>query len=96
MVRRCVNDTPEYQKLLTCPHVMGVKESVEYLGKPDMTEKDIPEIIRVLTVTCDMTLDPADPKYDRKAMLAVATAINNLFVYAKTDRNFDKVVVQTK
>jgi hypothetical protein len=96
MARRSVNNTPEYKQLLACPHVIRVKESVEYPRKPNMTEGDIPEVVRVLTVTCDMTLDSSDSRYDRNAMRAIARAINDLFVYAKTDRNFDRVVVQAE
>jgi hypothetical protein len=95
MDRRFVTKTPEYQRLLACPHVVGVKKSVEYIRKPDMTEKDLIGIESVLTVTCDMTIDSSDSHYDGKAMSAIARAINELFVYAKTDRNFDRVVVKS-
>jgi len=95
MDSRFITKTPEYQRLLACPHVVDVKQSIEYKRKPDMTEKDLIGIESVLTVTCDMTLDSSDQNYDRKAMLAIARAINELFVYAKTDRNFDRVVVKS-
>jgi hypothetical protein len=87
MARRHVTDTPQYKKLMTCPHVTGARQSFEYTRIPEMTKRDLPELNRILSISCDISLDPADPSYSGEAMLLIANAISDLMIYAQTDRN---------